>query len=103
MSTVWEDTYGYAKQYRCALAIYLITVLSSSYDIITDCAINEPGHRNNVVDGLNAIEKRYLKEKMELIGKLASNETSKIGMLPSDSKDVSIKFTDQRIHIINNK
>ena len=29
---------------------------------------------------------------MEFIGKLASNDTSNIGMLPSDSKDVSIKF-----------
>ena len=30
MSTVWEDTYGCDKQYRCALVIYLITMLSSS-------------------------------------------------------------------------
>ena len=26
MSTVWEDTYGCAKQYRCALDIYLMRV-----------------------------------------------------------------------------
>ena len=29
MSKVWEDTDGCAKQYRCALAIYLVTLLSS--------------------------------------------------------------------------
>ena len=40
---------------------------------------------------------------MELIGKLASNDTSKIGMITSASKDVSIKFADQCIHILNNK
>ena len=40
---------------------------------------------------------------MELMGKLAINYTKNIGMLPSDSKDVSIKFEDQCIHIINNK
>ena len=40
---------------------------------------------------------------MELIGKLASNDISKIGMLSSDSKEVSIKFAYQCIHIINNK
>ena len=41
--------------------------------------------------------------KMELIGKLASNDTSKIGMLPSASEDIPIKFSDQCIHIITNK
>ena len=79
----------------CALAIYLMTVLSSSYGIIMDHAINAPCHGNNVVDGLNATDKNYLKGRMELIGKLASNNTTNIGMLPSASKDVSIKFADQ--------
>ena len=40
---------------------------------------------------------------MELIGKLASNDTSKIGILPSVSKNIFITFADQCIHIINNK
>ena len=36
ISTVWEYTDGGEKQYRCALAIYLILLLSSSYGIIMD-------------------------------------------------------------------
>ena len=40
-----------------------------------DCAINSPGHVNNVVDGLNATGKCYLKAQMERIGKLESNNT----------------------------
>ena len=40
---------------------------------------------------------------MELISKLASNNTLKIEMLPSASKEVSIKFEDHCINIINNK
>ena len=40
---------------------------------------------------------------MELIGKLASNDTSIIGILSSASKDVSVKFVDQCIHVLNNK
>ena len=40
---------------------------------------------------------------MEPIGKLSSNDTSKILMLPSASKDVSVKFPYQCIHILNNK
>ena len=38
-----------------------MTVLSSSYGIIMDIAINEPVHGNNVVDGINAADKRYWK------------------------------------------
>ena len=64
MSTVWEDTDGCDKQYRFDLDIYLMTVLSPSYGIKMDRAINAPGHGNNVVDGINATEKRYLDEQM---------------------------------------
>ena len=60
MSTVWEDTGGCYKQYRCDLDIYLIPLLSSSYGIIIDRAINTPDHVKNVVDGLNTTEKSYL-------------------------------------------
>ena len=42
-------------------------------------------------------------EKKELIGKLVSKYTIKIGMLPSASKDVSIEFSDKCLRILNNK
>ena len=103
MSKVWEYTNGCAKQYICDLAIYLMAVLSSSYGIIINFAINAPGHGNNVFDGINATYNRYLKEKMELIGKFRSNDTSNIGMLPGDLKDIYNKFSDQCIHMVNNK
>ena len=67
ISTVWEDTNGCAKQYRCALAIYVMNVLSYSYGIIIYHAINAPGHEKNVVDGLNAMDKQYLKGKWNLL------------------------------------
>ena len=62
MSIVWEDTDGCANQYRFYLFIYLMTVLLSSYAIIMDHEINAPYHVNNVVDGLNANDKHYLKK-----------------------------------------
>ena len=80
-----------------------MTVSSSSYGNIMDFAINAPGHENNVVDGLNEKDKHYLKEKMELIGKLVSNDTTHLGMLSATSKYDSIKFAYQYMHIINNK
>ena len=59
-----EDTYGYEKQYRRALEIYLMTVLSDIFGIIIDSEINVPSHANNVVDDINDTGKIYLKEKM---------------------------------------
>ena len=40
---------------------------------------------------------------MELIGKLASNDTSNIGIIPSASKYISIQFSDQYIKNLSNK
>ena len=57
-----------------------------------DSEINAPDHGKNIVDGLNTTYKRYLKGGMELLGILEINNTSKIGMLPSASKDISIKY-----------
>ena len=61
MSTVWEYINVCAKKYRCVLDKYLMNVLSSSFCIIMNNAINATGHRNNIVDGLNATDKNYLK------------------------------------------
>ena len=44
-----------------------MTVLSYSYGIITDNAIDAPGHVKNVIDGLNATDKRYLKGEWNLL------------------------------------
>ena len=52
---------------------------------------------------MKATEKRYLKKKLDLIGRLGSNNTTKIGMLPSASKYVLIKFANQCLHNINSK
>ena len=40
---------------------------------------------------------------MEIIDKLGINDATKIGMLTSTSKDISVKFSDQYLHILNNK
>ena len=45
----------------CALGVYLLNVLSSSYGIIMDLAINAPLHGKNFVGGINAADICYLK------------------------------------------
>ena len=44
----------------CSIAYYLIYYLSTSYQIVLDRAVDTPGHGKDVVDGFNAVHKRYL-------------------------------------------
>ena len=60
LSTIWENTDGCAEQYRCASVLYLLSVMSQTYSIIIDCGVSEPGNGKEVVDGLNAVDKRYI-------------------------------------------
>ena len=60
LSTIWENTDGCAEQYKCASAMYLMSVMSQTYSIIIDLGISAPGHGKEVVDGLNAVDKRYI-------------------------------------------
>ena len=57
---MWDQIDGYAKQYRCSIAYYMMSYLSTSYQIVHDRAVDTPGHGKYVVDGFNAIQKRYL-------------------------------------------
>jgi hypothetical protein len=62
------DTDGCSKQYRCGNSIYLNSVLSSEHGFVIDHAVNAPGHGKDIVDGLNATDKNFLKQKMCLVG-----------------------------------
>ena len=53
-----------AEQYRCASALYLMSVMSQCYAVIIDRGISAPGHGKEVFDGINAIEKRYIYQLM---------------------------------------
>ena len=64
LSTIWENTVGCADQYRCESALYLMPVLSQCYLVINDRGISKTGHVKELVNGLNAIEKRYINQLM---------------------------------------
>ena len=63
-STVWEKTDGCEKQYICAALIYLMKILASTTQLVIYRTIVTPGHGKDVVDGLNARDKRYLRDNM---------------------------------------
>ena len=65
-STLYCNTDGAAKQYRCANAICYLSFLSSKYHINIDRAIGAPGYGKDIVDGLNAVDKNYLKKLMRI-------------------------------------
>ena len=58
--TMWDQTDGYANQDMCSISYYLIYFLSKSHQIVLDRDIEKPGHGKDVVDGFNAVHKRYL-------------------------------------------
>ena len=57
---MWDQTDGCAKQYRCSIACYLMSYLSTSYQIVLDRAVDIPSHGKDVVFGFNAVQKQYL-------------------------------------------
>ena len=58
--TIWDQTDGFAKQYRCSISYQLMSYLSKSYQIVLDSDVDKPGHGKDVVDGFNAVQKQYL-------------------------------------------
>ena len=39
-------------------------MVAMKYNIVIDCAVGAPGHGKDVVDGLNAVDKRFLRKSM---------------------------------------
>ena len=58
MSTIWENTDGFAEQHFCETALYLLSLLAHAYNIIFDCGVGAPVNSREVVDGLNCIRKQ---------------------------------------------
>ena len=44
LSTIWENSDGCAKPYRCASELYLMSVMSQCHSIIIDRGISASGH-----------------------------------------------------------
>ena len=60
LNKIWENTDGCAKQYICASAMYLMSVMFQCYSIIIDLGISASGNGKEVIYGLNDVDKRYI-------------------------------------------
>ena len=49
LTTMWYHTYGCAKHYRFAPAIYLLSCLDLEFHIVIDRSVRSPGHGKDVV------------------------------------------------------
>ena len=69
-----------------------MSVMSQTYSIIIDRGISAHGHGKEVVDGLNAVDKRYtyqLMSKVQLSGSVIFDSQIKIHT-GTENKDVSL-------------
>ena len=69
-----------------------MSVMSQTYSIIIDHGISAPGHEIEVVDVLNAVDKRYINQlmsKVQLPGLVRFDSQIKIKTV-TENKDVSL-------------
>ena len=59
-STLQEEIDGCVNQYRCSFAVYFMVIFSlMTLETIIYRTIGAPGHGKDIVDCINAIDKRY--------------------------------------------
>ena len=60
ISKIWGNTDGRTEKYRCATALYLLSMLTHTYNIIIDRGVGSSGHVQEDVSGFNATYERLL-------------------------------------------
>ena len=106
-STIWENTYGCAEQYRCATTLYLLLMLSREYNIVNDHGVGLPGYEKYVVDDFNATLKCFFTTLMTTV-QLPGTDTNNSNMVMHtaiSNTDISIArelkniFQTQHVHM----
>ena len=92
--TMWYQKDGYAKQYMCSIAYYLIYFLSKSHQIVLDRAVDTPGHGKDVVDGFNDVQKQYLANclRMSIMPEVDNIESKRMRVYAM-TKNVEVRFS----------
>ena len=64
-----------------------MSFISQFYSIITDRGISEPGNGKEVVDGLNAVDKRYIYKLMYNVKLHGSNKSDTQMQIYTDNQN----------------
>ena len=97
--TVWESTDGCSKQYRCANALHLLSVLAVKYTVIIDRSVSAPGHGNSIIDGLNAVDKHYLRKVMYMSSSMYLDDEERIMNAHSMTETASQSFAEECVRL----
>ena len=57
------STDGSAKLYKCATAVFLMSMLDHTFGIVVDRALGAPGHDKSEVDAINGVDKNTIQRK----------------------------------------
>lgn len=98
-SVFLDHTDGCAKQYRSDNALYLLSIIVLKYLIVIDRAIGAPGHGKSIVDGLNAVDKHYLKKVMCMSGSNRTDDLKSRMKMYSIAKKASFSFAKEYARI----
>ena len=60
LSRIWGNTDSFSDHYRCATALYMLSILSQELSVIIDLDIIAPGHGIELVYSISAIYKSFL-------------------------------------------
>ena len=102
MKKIWENTDGCAEQCRYASALYLMSVMSQCYSIIIDRGISAPGHGKEVVDGLNAVDKRYIYQLMSTVQIPGSNRFDSQMKIHTGNQKYDVSLAEEFQHHLKN-
>ena len=58
-STLLENTDGFSKHYKCAMALFLLSMLSQAFYIIINHGVIATGYSRELLYDLNATEKCF--------------------------------------------
>ena len=94
-SVFLEHTDGCAKQYRSGNALFLLNVIALKYHIVIDRAIGAPGHGKSIIDGLNAVDKHYLKKVMCMSGSNHVDDIQSRMKMYTIAKKASLSFATE--------
>ena len=94
-SVFLDHTDGCAKQYRSGNALYLMNVLCLKFNMVIDRAIGAPGHGKSIIDGLNAVDKHYLKKVMCMSGCNRSDDVQTRMRMYSITKESTLSFAEE--------
>lgn len=92
-STLWDNTDGCMKQYRSANVMFLLWAFAWTYNIIIDRAIGAPGHGKDVVDGLNATDKRHLTQLLQYLDNVWEEDNHIERKMPAHSMTEEGEFS----------